>query len=230
MPVKYIAVINGGREVSLYGTAGYDYWKARLARENLVPIQTSNGAELLLSAVELKWMGVRFSELSVSISAKEVGDTGKAGIYLASAFNTSKVFSLIERNWFHTPYCYAQVNVTTQTPWSFQLSDGANTILQARRHATVAPKECETGWKGAIYLPSRGRGPRQHFDVFFASLSGVTAIAPFDDSYDRIDLAAAKHAPIIQLLIDSGFTAREWRVRSNATHARSKTYKRGFVP
>ena len=230
MPVKYIAVVKGAREVSLAGAADYEFWKSRLEPERLVPVQINNAAEVLLSAVELKWMGVRFSELSLSMRVHEVDEPGKAGIYLASAFNTSKMFSFIERHWFHTPYRHAQVHVSAREPWSFQLTDNAETILQAVRHVNTAPTKCETAWEGAIYLPNRRAGSRAHFEVFFARLSGPTEIAPYDGAHDFIQLAASKHDPIFQSLSDSSFTAIEWRVRSNATHARSKTYKRGIVP
>lgn len=230
MAIKYIAEIKGGREVTLIGTADYEYWKDALVREQLAPVQISNRAELLLSAVELTWMGVRFRELSVSISVQEVNEPAKTGVYLAAAFNTSKVFSFIERHWFHTPYRHAQVSVSMRDRWSFQLTDHANTILQAKRLGTTTPKECDTLWEGAIYLPKRKSGAQKRFEVFFAKLSGRTEIAPFKDSLDLIQLAASKRDPILQSLSDSRFTGIEWRVRSNATHARSKTYERGCVP
>jgi hypothetical protein len=230
MPVKYIAEVQGGREVALNGTADFQYWKHVLAPQGLAPTQCNNQAEIVLSAVELKWMGVRFSELSVAICVHEANEPEKAGIYLAAAFNTSRMFSFIERRCFHTPYRHARVSVSTHAPSSFQLTDDANTILQAERHGTTAPEERDNAWQGAIYLPSRITRAQKRYEVFFARLSGRTQITPFEDSLDLIQFAVSKRDPIFQLLIDSRFTGVEWRVRSNATHARSKTYKRGCVP
>jgi hypothetical protein len=229
MQQKYIAEIHGAHEVSLRGTADYEYWKDRLAHEELAPIRIHDRAQILLSAVELKWMGVRFSELSVSISVHEIDDPTKSGIYLAAAFNTSKLFTFFERHWFHTPYHHAQVNVIACEPWSFQLTDGEGILLKARRHGMTQPTETHTAWEGPIYLPHRPVAARKRFQVFFARLSGATEIVPFDSSQDSNQLAPSKRNPIFQSLLDSRFTAIEWRVRSNATHARSKTYNRGVV-
>lgn len=230
MPVKYIATVKGGREVALVGTADFGYWTDALHVERLNPVRINERAEILLSAVALKWMGVRFCELSVAIAVHENDQPSKAGIYLASAFNTSKVFSLFERNWFHTPYRCAQVKVSTRKPWSMQLSDGNCTMLQAERHGISAAKVCDTSWEGTIYLPHRGAPAQRRLEVFFARLCGATEIAPFERERDVVQFSVSKRDPVIQSLVDSRFTGIEWRVRSNATHARSKTYDRGVLP
>jgi hypothetical protein len=230
MHVKYIAQVKGAREVTLIGSSAYKYWAQALARERLVPVATGNRAAVRLSGVELTWMGIRFRELSISIAVHEVEQPERTGVYLAAAFNTSKLFSFIERKWFHTPYCHAEVNVSTQNPWSFQLDDGGDTLLRAVRHASAALNEAESLWEGSIYLPSHDSRRPNRPELFFARLHGPTQIAAFDATRDEFCLAASKTHPILQSLIDSRFTGVEWRVRSNATHARSKTYKRGSVP
>jgi hypothetical protein len=93
----------------------------------------------------------------------------------------------------------------------------------------TSAKVSDTSWEGTIYLPHRGAAKRQRFEVFFARLCGATEIAPFENARDSVRFTVSKRNPIIQSLIDSRFTGIEWRVRSNATHARSKTYKRDML-
>jgi hypothetical protein len=230
MAAKYIADIKGAREMTLIGAANYEYWQRQLSPEVLVPVKLNNCAEVLLSAVELKWMGVRFRELSVSISVHDANRPSEAGLYLPAAFNTSRVFTFFERNWFHTPYCHAQVDVSTGQPWSIQLADEGSVILQVARSGTTPPNGCHTLFEGPIYLPSRQAGSRRRFEVFFARLAGETQIVPFDAERDSLQMAESARHPILKMLIESNFTGVQWRVRSNATHARSKTYERGMSP
>ena len=218
-PVKYVATVEGVRDVTLVGAADYAYWVDRLAGEDLVPLNVSGRAETWICAAKLKWMGVAFAELTVSI---RVGDEGKDA-FLVAAFNTSRVFSWFERTCFHTPYRHAQIDVDSQSLQSFALYDGKDVSIRAERASDAVSDHNDDEWQGRIYLPSNGNA-RKKRRFFLARLSGKTDISPFVSSSDRLALHASPNHYVAQHLIDSHFRGIEWRVRASATHARSKTF------
>jgi hypothetical protein len=227
-PVKYIAVVKGAREVTLIGSAEYDYWAARLLSDNLEPESRNGRAEVILSAVQLKWMGVSFREFSVSISVHDRVEPSIDGIYLVSAFSTSRMFAFIEKHHFRTPYCHSNIDVSVQAPWSLQLFDGVNPVIKSERHDAGDVESCDETWEVRIFLPNGARGSKPSDKLLFARLSGATQMASFSAASDSLNLTPSNQHAVVQSLVDSGFTGTEWRVRSNATHARSKTYRRSI--
>ena len=225
-PVKYIAVVNGGREVTLIGSAEYDYWADRLLHDNLVPQKVNGRAEVILSAVQLKWMGISFREFSVSIRVHDRAEPSIDGIYLVSAFSTSRLLAFIENHHFRTPYCHSNIDVSVQDPWSLQLFDGRNPVIKSERHDADDVEYCDETWEVRIFLPNGARRVTPSDKLFFATLSGATQIVRFSATSDSLALMPSNQHAVVQSLVDSGFTGSEWRVRSNATHARSKTYRR----
>jgi hypothetical protein len=214
--VKYIAEISGGREVTLVCAADYDYWQSRAAIEQLTIANVKGAAEIWLSAVQLRWMGVRFNELSISVRLD-----GDDSALLIAAFNTSRLFALSERLFFSTPYRQERVEVIAQSPEQFALYDGVKPALSARRGSAAESQLRDKVWQGTIWLPSSQPGmSRKHF---YARLGGGTQVAPFDAMSDELDLRPSRHA-ITQSLVESGIRGVEWRVRPNANHARSKTF------
>ena len=63
-PIKYIAKVNGVRDITLVGSADHGYWMDQLAGRKLVPRNVNGRAEIWICAAQLKWMGIRFAELS----------------------------------------------------------------------------------------------------------------------------------------------------------------------
>ena len=225
-PVKFIATVNGAREVTLIGAADYDYWANRLLPDDLEPERRNGRAEVILSAVQLNWMGVSFREFSVSVRVHDRDEPTITGIYLVSAFSTSRLFAFIEKHHFRTPYCHSNIDVSVQDPWSLQLFDGVHPVIKSERHSAGEVESCDETWEVRIFLPNGARGARPSDKLFFAKLSGATQIARFSASSDSLALTPSNQHAVVQSLVDSGFTGSEWRVRSNATHARSKTYRR----
>lgn len=78
--------------------------------------------------------------------------------------------------------------------------------------------EGDESWEGAIFLPSKRREK-----YFIAKLSGKSKVCPFIET-DRIELQADAKDVVFALLVNSGFAGKEWQMRSNAFHAKSKTY------
>ncbi|MEK6322975.1 MAG: hypothetical protein AABN33_14980 [Acidobacteriota bacterium] len=65
--VKWAAELAHVREVSLLGTADLAFWKERLLKEDLVTAERDGKAQLLVVASDMKFMGVRFREVSFSV-------------------------------------------------------------------------------------------------------------------------------------------------------------------
>lgn len=82
----------------------------------------------------------------------------------------------------------------------------------------------EETWAGGILLPRRLSRTAKAEECFTARLSGPTKIYPFAPT-DTLTISPTPRAPILQWLCDSGFTGAEWRVRADAVHAKSETYR-----
>jgi hypothetical protein len=228
VPVPFVAEITNVREVSLLGTADLGFWKGPLREAKLVPIEKDGQALLLISAMASRFLGVPFRELAIAVMVGHTAGAKPEGLYLERAFNTSRLFTFIERNWFTTPYEYGKVDVDVAIPASFRLEKTSGLVLRAEMSAEVgatsrepvrAGDEC---WEGPIYLP----GPRGSGDAsgkyFYARIAGQTRTYPYNPG-DVLEIKPTPGLPVLQRLVDSGFTGKEWAIRAAATHARSKT-------
>src|SRR5947207_14645228 len=103
--VKWAADLAHVREVSLRGTADLAFWQDRLAKEELAPAADDGHAHLLIIAADLKFIGVRFREVSFSVLVERRGEgTGSDAAFLVRAFNSCRFFAFSERVFFSTPY------------------------------------------------------------------------------------------------------------------------------
>ena len=120
--VKWTAELTHVREVSLLGTADLASWKERLRKEGLLPAESDDQAQLLITAADAKYMGVRYRELSFSalVSHREAGSPQDAA-YLVRAFNSCRLFAFFERVLFSTPYHHGDVRVSCSLPASIHL-------------------------------------------------------------------------------------------------------------
>ncbi len=82
-----------------------------------------------------------------------------------------------------------------------------------------------TGWNGPVFLPGSTRGKATLGRLFFAKMEGESQAYPFS-STDTLTLRPSSGSPILQALIDSQFVVDEWLIRRDATHAKSKTFRR----
>ena len=82
------------------------------------------------------------------------------------------------------------------------------------------------GWEGPIYLPGgMGNSPRvQH--LFVGRLHGYTKFYDFDPVYDAVRFPPSPRCEVLQSLTDCNFVGSEWVIREDATHGKSKTYRR----
>jgi hypothetical protein len=234
--VKYVAELAHVREVSLLGTANLTFWKDRLAKENLVPAESDGKAKVLILGAESRFMGVPFREISfcVFVSRHQEG-TQEDGYYLAHAFNSRRLFAFCERAFFATPYCHGDVRLSPSLPASLQLLKGGEVVFRAEMQAdaTALRRESspsgEDAWEGPIFLPGIPGKRDQQGKVFFAKIRGHIQTYPFLHSKDSLTIRSSSDSEILQALLDSHFVGKEWAVREDAMHAKSKTYKRAEV-
>jgi hypothetical protein len=209
----YISTITDVREVALAGTADLAYWRERLRGEGLAPLDDDGRASLLLTAIESKFRGIPFRELSISVLLPG------GGAFLAHAFNSSRLLAFAERAFFQTPYHLAQLTVDERHPVSIGVARNGRDLFAARMGSERPPAGREDMiFDGPIYLPGGMK-------MFFARLSGAAGIFPFE-AVDTVTLTPDSTESIFRRLLESGFAGEEWRVRSGAVHARTKTYNR----
>src|SRR5262245_31110424 len=157
-PLKYVADVSHVREVALLGTANLAYWREHLAAQDLMPVEQDGKSQVLIISAEMRFMGLRFRELSFSILVSGPSDVvapeGAAdGAYLVQAFNSRRFLAFCERVFFSTPYYHADVRVTTELPASIRLmEDGEAVFVAQMRNDTAAPprepsRAGDDGWQ-----------------------------------------------------------------------------------
>ncbi len=220
--LKYVVNVPHVQEVSLYVNADLDFWRERLKPEGLTPRDDQGRAELLFITAHMKWMGVWFSELSISVA---LADSAPGQMFLAHAFNAIPLFAWSERLFFKTPYYPGQTAVRASNPAGLALTLGGATRLSAAMAGARQPaRSGDETWEGKILLP-RALSRTTHSEKYFvARLSGQTEVYPFASS-DALAVTPDPTAPILQWLRDSNVVGKEWHIRADATHAKSETYR-----
>jgi len=227
-PIQYAAEIKNVKEIALFGFADLAFWQRHLQDENLIPFASEGKAQLLLSATDLAYMGIRFREVSFTLSVAESHNPNQqCGFYLIHAFNSSRLFAFLERAMFQTPYYHGDVHVKAAIPSEFKLMNGHHVIVSAKMSGVVPRAKSENElWEGPIFLPKQMSKDKSLGGVFYAKLGGFTETYPFSPSMDTLELKPAQNSDVIRWLSESKFTAKEWRIRQNAEHSKSKTYSR----
>jgi hypothetical protein len=181
-------------------------------------------------------MGVRFTEVSFSVLVcGPKPEARQDAVFLVSAFNSSRIFALCERTFFATPYQHADCRVSTASPVSIRLVIGGEGVFSAEMRAdnsptTVVPSRTGQGsWEGPIFLPKRRRGSIKKSYLFFGKMLGHTKWYPFVRDQDAVSIVPSRQVGVLQAMVDSVFIGQEWIVRDDATHARSRTFKRSAV-
>ena len=228
---RYIAEVCNSQEVTLFGTADLAFWQRKLQLENLLPVDRNGRAQLMISAVSSRWLGARFSEFMIAVLAEPRGhvpDAGDSpGMFLLTAYNTSRPFTFIEQRYFQTPYKHGSIAVQSSPQPSLLLKQRAVELVQAKRvDQSHAVSNIEEVWEGKIYLPPRTSNARFPGNLFYARLSGLSQVSPFTAGKDVLQLTSSESEPVLGWLLESEFSGTEWHVRNSATHARSKTYPR----
>lgn len=230
-PIKYFVEIAPVREVTLLGTIDLPFWREHLRPYDLVPAVRDGKAQAMIVAVDSKFNGIRFRELSISIVVDSTAaGYGSNGAFLVQAFNSVRFFAFVERNWFQTPYVHSDLHVNCRIPAAFSVNQRGRIIFGAQMSAEGNPSErvplrnTEECWEGPIFLPRKRSSDSDR--LFFGRLRGQTRSYTFDSRHDRVTLDTSCDVPVLQALIESHFSASEWQIRENGIHAKSKTIKR----
>jgi hypothetical protein len=219
VPAKFIVTVQHVKEVTLAAEADLAYWQARLKGVRVFPFNQQGKASLAISATELHSLGRRSNEVTIGLVVCErpAADSPDA-LYLLQAFNSLRSFAWIERTFFATPYDLGRIQVDEHVPVKVRLEDDAGVMLNLQMKAntpTTAPRD--EIWQGRIYLPQTGK-------YFVAKLGGRTEVYPFLSEADTWQVFARNEYPVFQWLLESNLVAKEWRIRSDAVHARSISY------
>lgn len=212
--MDYITVIEPVLEITLLGSAGDKHWRTLLSEEGLPILSQQGQARILISAVDSKYMGFPFRELSVSVQVDE------QRFFLAQAYNSLAAFAWVERVFFRTPYYHGKV---TAQPRHIGLHVGTQQVFTAalaESRPALEQHECN---ELQIYLPKRlhPRSKQHHF--FHARLEGDTQI--YREGFEVRGIQPLAHQPVWGLLQASDFRVDEWRVRTAARHSKSKTFQ-----
>lgn len=209
--------------MSLLGTADLGYWTERLRSEALIPTERDGRAQVMMIAAAAKFCGLRFQELSISVIAhRQADDFRIEGAYLLQAFNSRRLFAFCERSLFATPYAHGEVRVATE-PAAIELTVQGKQLVSASMGSRQPLRSGPDGFDGAVFLPSRDVSAGEGQRMFLARIAGQTQVYTFTVSEDAFAIEPSGKAAL-QSLIDSQFTPREWSIRPDANHAKSKTY------
>lgn len=226
--VKYIAQLVGVRELALWGAAELSWWRDHLAGEELEPVEVDGQAQVFVTGLDAKWMGIPFRDISVAVAARRLSGSAETGVFLARAFNASRFIAGVERWWFHLPYLFrADLHVKVGDPAAMRLGGqpGADLLaeLGPRELSGESAAAQEMGYTGALFLPTgRDRNRRRWFMV---QIRGLTSTFDFDAARDRFEVGSGCGDPILAGLRASQFRGVQWYVRRSASHARSKTFQ-----
>lgn len=218
---KFVAAVRDVKELRLIGSAALDFWNRQLKDKPFQAFQAgSNCAEITIAATELVWKGFRFNELTISLALAAPDDAQKQiGYLLLYALNSNRFFAFCERTFFLTPYHFGKVNLRETTPCVISAESNNQNVLETAMSRTTRPMTEENeSWEGAIFLPD-ARSEK----YFIGKLSGKSKICPFIET-DRIEMQNDPNDIVFDSLTASGFTGKEWRMRNQAFHAKSKTY------
>ena len=231
--IRYVAELKHVREVSLLGTADLSFWMDALKNERLVPVEDHGKAQVLIVACASRFLSLHFAELSISVLVRRDEDgIEQEGAYLTQAFNSSRCYAFIERTVFSTPYSHAGVRVSPVLPAFARLFKHGELVFGAEMRAIARIKEREPlrvgndGWEGPVFLPANNRRKNRLERLFFAKIRGHTTTYQFLDSLDAVTIKLSQDIEILRSLVESQFAGKEWAIRADATHAKSKTYDR----
>jgi hypothetical protein len=227
--MKYVAEIEHVAEASLLGLAEAAVWRTQAEAAGLALAEQDGRAQLMLSACQGQFRGVKFRELSISVAVPGVQPGEPTAWLMVHAFNSLRLFAWVERTMFATPYYKGRIGVTASWPAAMAVEDGVGRLRAAMRvdRETAASREPirrgMEGFEGWIYLPPRGRAVPGGGKRFYARIHGATEAYAFDPQGDAIEIVASERTLAFGWLAESKFTGSEWQLRADASHAKSKT-------
>ena len=234
-PVRYVAEPSQVREISVRGSAELAFWTKRLRAEDLIPLEIGGKAQIMVVAAELKFAGIRFTEVSFSVLLLMPANAPwNDAAFLVHAFNSCRPFAFCERVFFKTPYSHGRCRVSVAAPAFIEVvaGDGASFALAMGAAPAAGSREMSrrTGerWEGPIFLPRTARHAESSF--FFGRMKGETQTRPFNTAEDTMKIPANGRDRVFRMVLESGFTPKTWTVRADAVHGKSRTFRRTELP
>ena len=226
--ILYVAEPKHVREVTLIGTADIGFWSDYLKPEGLAPVRCGDDAQIVIVAAEIAYLGLRFTEISFSVRAELIHGSSGTGMRLIHAFTTSRMFAWCERALFATPYSHGKCCVSVHRPTAMRLDAQSECVLRAEMSSVERPviRAGDESLEGPVFLPSRGSANDRR--LFYGRLRGHTVVYPFSTG-DHFAIEPSAGGRALQPLADSRFHPKEWVVRADATHGKSRTYRRTEV-
>jgi hypothetical protein len=226
--IRYVAEPKQVREVTLTGATDLGFWSDYLKSEGLAPVRFGDDGQIVIVAAEMVYMGLRFTEVSFSVRAVLIHSSSSAGMRLLHAFTSSRIFAWCERALFATPYSHGKCCVSVHRPTAVRLDAQGERVLGAEMSSVERPviRAGDESWEGPVFLPSRGTPNDRR--LFFGRLRGHTIVYPFSTG-DHFAIEPSAGGGALQPLADSRFHPKEWVVRADATHGKSKTYRQTEV-
>lgn len=223
--IRYVAEPKHVREVTLIGTTDFGFWSDYLKPEGLAPMRCGDDGQIVIVAAEMVYLGLRFAEVSFSVRVELIHSSNGAGMRLLHAFTTSRGFAWCERALFATPYRHGHCCVSVHRPTAMRLDAQGERVLSAEMSSMERPvlRAGDDCWEGPVFLPSRGNANDHR--LFFGRLKGHTVVYPFSRG-DHFVIESAAGGGALRSLANSRFHPQEWVVRADATHGKSKTYRR----
>ena len=228
-PIKYVAELSGVTEVTLIGSADLNYWRERLGKFRLTPLDSNGRAEIHVIAAQARFKGMPFREISFSVTVKPTPgwhDLPNAACLL-KAFNSNRFFAWCERFFFSTPYYPAKCEISAE-PVRFSVANSQSPIFSAELHGLANREVLATGSHesyGTVAMLPKSGDPGDALKYFVAKLSGDAEVYAFDQASDVLEISKDSGDQLLTDLLDSGFSGEKWLVRTAANHAKSKTYK-----
>lgn len=224
--IKFVAKLSGVKEVSLLGTARFDYWQDVLRPHGLSPVPLDGEAQIIVVAAKARFKGVLYSEVgfSIVVSPNQKRHTLRDAVCLLRAYNSNRFFAFIERNVFATPYRYGKCEIELD-PIGVRVSIRGETLFSVQMGSVSHRERSQMdndGWYGTIaIIPPKGLANK----YFVAKIDGPTTNYSFDGACDTLTFAKGSGIPILTQLAESGFHGKQWIIRPSANHAKSKTYR-----
>lgn len=214
---EYATVVKPVLEVTLICQGYVAPWQRLLTNEEITLPSNQDKVEIILSAVESRYMGVKFRELSCSLRIDETQ------VFLIHAFNSHSLFAFAERTFFRTPYYHGNLEVRSH---HIRLTNQGKTVLDASLPETESvshSQEESNQWQ--IWLPSALRKQPTIPHYFNAKLEGYTRYYEMDPQHPVLFMGAGL-PPALQPLGESEIIVEKWLVRDRARHSKSQTFMR----
>jgi hypothetical protein len=235
--IRWAAQLPNVREVSLSGTADLGFWTDQLEAEELTPLSDNGRAALSIISAVGRFCGTHLSRDQCLGGDRTCQRSWPNPCFLSrTSIQLESLLCLVRAGLVRHAIrvCRGQT-YSISCPRPFKLRGNGHVAFVGSMSndaglGRLPTEERMEQWVGKVLLPSQQSSAKARPKGFFARIAGATRVYPFQEGEDRIELRPFEEDDVFQALLSSSFTPQQWVVRSNATHAKSKTYSRDEMP